>query len=244
MRACAATSAPRIISVLTTAVAIVFVARDCSAQIEQSGGRHLVIFVYNRCDHALGPGEIELRQVRDGVEEPVSTISTEGIARNDHTWTYFPDPLTEGQRYRVVFRADCVNDSAKTIYRESKSFVFRFSENWRSFSIDRDDVRDRGNLVRIEFGKGVNSPDVIFAKPGDLIEIDYMSGGAQASVEPRSGARHEVVAVSSIGPRPLVVNGKTVGIASFFEAKSRGDDWISIEVDGVARNYHILVRSK
>lgn len=244
MRACAENTAPRITLAFAAAISIVFATRECSAQIEQSGGRHLVIFIYNRSDQAIAAGEIELRQIRDDAEEPISTVSTDGIARGDSTWTYFPDPLLAGQRYRVVFRADCVTDASKIIYRESKSFVFRYSENWRSLSIDDEDVRDRGNLVRLEFGKGLNSSDVIFAKPGDLIEIDYMFQGTAASVEPKGGSHPEVVDVSRIGPRPVVLNGKAAGVASFFQARGRGDDWVSIEIDGVPRNFHVFVRSK
>jgi hypothetical protein len=225
-------------------ISILLSSPECSAQIEPVGGRHLVLFIYNYCDHAIAPGEVELREIRDGREQPISTISTEAIARDEYTWTHFPDPLVQGNRYRIIFRADCVNEGSKIIYRESRAFVFRYSENWRSLNIDRDDLRDRGNLVRLDFGKGLNSPDVVFAKPGDLIEIDYISQGVQASVEPKGGSHPDVVAASSVGPRPIVVNGKTVGIASFFEAKSRGDDWVSVEVDGTARNYHIFVRSK
>ncbi len=65
--------------------------------------------------------------------------------------------------------------------------MFRLSQNWRSLDIDREDLRNRGNLVRLEFGKGLNAPDIIFAKPGDLIEIDYMFQGPQPSVEPKGG---------------------------------------------------------
>jgi hypothetical protein len=244
MRAHVENTASRISLAITVAVSIFLVGPKCSAQVEQTGGRHLVLFIYNYSDLAIAPGEIELREIRDGAEEPVSTISTVWIPRGDYTWTYFPDPLLQGQRYRVIFRAEFVNDATKIVYRESQSFIFRSSENWRSLRIDRDDVRDRGNLVRLEFGKGLNAPDVIFAKPGDLIEIDYMFQRVQPSVEPKGGSRPQVVDVSRIGPRPVVVNGKTVGVASFFDAKSRGDDWVSIETGGSAHNYHIFVRSK
>jgi len=244
MRAHSENTASQLTLAVVAAVSIFLISPECSAQIEQRGGRHLVVFIYNHSGQTLAPGELELREIRDGGEDPVSTISTEGIPRGDYTWTYFPDPLVEGGRYRVVFRADCVGDASKIIYRESRSFVFRLSQNWRSLDIDRGDLRDRGNLVRLEFGKGLNTPDIIFAKPGDLIEIDYMFQGQQPSVEPKAGAHSQSVDVSPVGPRPVVVNAKTIGIASFFEAKSRGDDWVSIEIDGVAQNYHIFVRSK
>ncbi len=244
MRGHVANTASRIMLAVIAAASIFLISPECSAQIEQRGGRHLVIFIYNHSGQIIAPGELELRELRDGGEEPVSTVSTEGIPRGDSTWTYFPDPLAEGGRYRVVFRADSVSDASKIIYRENRTFVFRSTQNWRSLEIDRDDVRDRGNLVRLEFGKGQNAPETIFAKPGDLIEIDYKFEGQQPSVEPKGGARPQFVDVSPIGPRPVVVNAKTVGVACFFEAKSRGDDWVSIEIDGAARNYHIYVRSR
>ncbi len=244
MRACVENTATQITWAATAALWFFCIGPECSAQIEQSGGRHLVVFIYNHCDHAIAPGEIELREIRDGGENAISIISTAGIARGESTWIYFPDALMQGERYRVIFHADCVNAPSKIVYRASKSFVFRYSENWRSLSIDRDDVRDRGDLVRIEFGKGPGAPDVIFAKPGDLIEIDYIFQGVQTSVEPKGGSHSEVVDLSPIGLRHIVVNAKTVGIATFFEAKSRGDDWISIEVNGVTRNFHVFVRAK
>jgi len=244
MRGHLANTASQIMLAVMAAVPIFLIKPQCYAQIEQRGGRHLVVFIYNHSGQTIAPGELELREIREGGEEPVSTVSTEGIPRGDSTWTYFPDPLLEGGRYRVVFRADCVGEASKIIYRENRSFVFRSAQNWRSIDIDGDDVRDRGNLVRLEFGKGLNAPDIIFAKPGDLIEIDYMFQGQQPSVEPKGGAHPQFVDVSSIGPRRVVVNAKTAGVASFFEAKSRGDDWVSVEIDGVAHNYHIYVRSK
>jgi hypothetical protein len=246
MRAHINNSASPIALALTAALSSLALAPNCSAQIEPAGGRHLVLFVYNRCDHAIKAGEIELREVPGGggVDEAIAAISTEAIPRGEYTWTYFPDPLQQGRRYRVIFRAECASDGSKIVYRESRAFEFRFAENWRSLNIDGDDLRDRGNLVRVEFGKGLNTPDVVFAKPGDLIEIDYLFQGTQATVEPKGGSRSQIVDASPIGPRPIVVNGKSVGIASFFEAKSRGDDWVAIQVAGVSRNFHIFVRSK
>jgi len=246
MRAHLENTASHVIVALAAVISILAISPECSAQIEQRGGRHLVLFIYNYCGRDISPGELELRWIRDGAEEPVSFTSTEGIARNEYAWTYFPDPLVEGQLYRVVFRADCANDASKSVYRESRSFVFRFRQNWRSLNIDRDDLISRagGSLVRLEFNKGPNAPEEIFAKPGDLIEIDYLFPGFQPTIVPKGGSHPHVVDVSPLGVRPIIVSGKTVGIASFFEAKSRGDDWVSIEIDSVPRNYHIYVRSK
>ena len=244
MRARLEKTASQISLAVTAAVSMLLICPPCSAQIEQRGGRHLVVFIDNHSGYPIAPGELELIEIRDGGEDPLSSISTEGIRRDESTWVYFPDPLVERNRYRVVFRADCANDGSKIIYRESKSFVFRAVENWRSLEIDRDDVREKGNLVRVEFAKGQTAPDLIFAKPGDLIEIDYLFQGVQPRVEPKCGSHPQCVGVSSIGPRPIVASGKAVGVASFFDAKSRGDDWISIEVDGIPRNYHIFVRPK
>jgi hypothetical protein len=260
MRAPFENIASQIIAAITAVVAILAISPACSAQIEQSGGRHLVIFIYNYSGRAIAPGELELRSIRDGAEEAISVTSTEGIPRNDYTWTYFPDPLTEGQHYRVIFRADCGNSGSESIYRQSRSFVFRFQQNWRALNLDRDDVisHAHGGLVRVEVNKAANAPekaanapekaanapDAIFAKPGDLIEIDCLFQGSQPTIVPKGGSHPQVVDVSPLGARPIIVSGKTVGVAAFFEAKSRGEDWISIEIDNVPHNYYIFVRSR
>jgi hypothetical protein len=244
MRAQLADGASHIRLAVAAAISILITSPECSAQIERSGGRHLVIFIDNDSDHAIAAGEIELLEVRDAREDPISTVSTDAIPRSDRTWTYFPDPLIEGQRYRVIFRAQSAHDPGKVVFRESRPFVFRSAENWRSLTIDGSDLRNKGSLIRVEFGKGAAPPDVIHAKPGDLIEIDYLFEGAQPRVEPKGGSHSQVIDVTPAGPRQIVVGTKAVGVASYFEAKNRGDDWVSVEIDGVARKFHVLVGAK
>jgi len=98
-------------------------------------------------------------------------------------------------------------------------------------------------LVRVEI-QNAPAEAKIFAKPGDLIELDYILPGAQPIIEPKGGAHPNYIDVSPVGPKPIVVNDKTVGTASFFEAKSRGEDWVTIEVDGVPHRFHVFVIAK
>jgi hypothetical protein len=226
-----------------------------------------VVFIDNNSGRDIAPGELELWLIEGGEEEFVSATSTERIGRDEYTWTYFRDPLLEGRLYRVIFRADCEKDTLEYIFRKSKRFAFRYRENWRSLEIDREDVKRRpsGNLIRPDLksipstGKVSKADDnvhddalapgsqypethIIFAKPHDLIELDYYFEGAHRVV-PHGGSHPNVVGVSPIGPRPIFkAVDKPVGEACYFEAKSPGDDWVSIEFDGHRRRYHIWVQ--
>jgi hypothetical protein len=183
--------------------------------------------------------------------------------------TYYLDPAYSGRRYFITFAANCPDDSSKLIEFQSQPFVFDPSQPWVDLRIFPRDVVPRpapkGDLVRLKLTTvkaaastldsednlhdGVLAPGTaypekyeIHARPGDLIELDYLFvGNARPTVKPKGGANPNVVAVSPIGPRILVGYEQRYGVACFFAARSRGHDWVSIEVDGHPRRYEIWV---
>jgi hypothetical protein len=245
MRAHVENTASRIILAVTAAVSILIIGYECPAQ-DVTVGNQLWVTIENHTGDQIATGDLELLSIRNGGEELVSTISMRQIPVTEGTTVVFPDPLQGGRRYRVIFRADWAADRSKVVYFKSKGFVFPRVPTY-SIQLDIEPAhvvhRLTGRLIRFELNDNANLPKDIFVKPRDLIELDYTSlNVGQLRIAARGGARPNVVDVSPIGPRHILVNGATVSVASFFEAKSPGDDWVSIDIDGVTRTFHIWVR--
>ncbi len=266
MRAHVANTASLVLVAATAAISILNSRAECLAQAT-SGGPRLRCTIYNRSDYSFAPSDLELWLIRDGSEDFLTTTPVGAISTDRSREIYFQWEMQDGRRYRVVFHADCANDALKAVYFKSRSFVFRFDENWRRIDIDNEDVisRPRGNLIRPELktvpaGQKVSTADddvhndflpagaryperhEIFVKPRDLIEFDYFFEGTH-KVVPKGGSHSDVLSVSAIGPRSIINrDAKPVGKACYFEAKSIGDDWVSVEIDGHPRRYHIWVQ--
>ena len=193
----------------------------------------------------IGPGELELWiEQPDGSERPADPSITEPIPTGwEDTYAFDVSIIRPGAHFRLVFRADGENDLTKRIYFKSISFLYWPSQNGRRIVIFPDSVFDRpgikGKLARLEIRKNGGGPNSIDVNPGTLIEIDYIFDGDEPRVEPKQGSHPDVVKLSSLGPRFIVLNGKRTGVASYFEVKSIGEDRISIVVDGVPRHFHI-----
>jgi hypothetical protein len=207
--------------------------------------RMFYVTVDNQSGLEIAPGEIELWiEQPDGSERPADPSITEAIPFGwEDTYAFDVSFIRPGAHFRLVFRADCGNDLTERVYFRSISFLYWPSQNRKRILIDPDSVLDRpgikGKLARIKIRKNGGGPNSIDVNPGTLIEIDFIFDGDEPRVEPKQGSHPDVVKVSSLGPRFIVVNGKRTGVASYFEVKNIGEDRISIVVDGVPRHFHI-----
>ncbi|MGO9466895.1 MAG: hypothetical protein ACLQIB_33190 [Isosphaeraceae bacterium] len=240
MRAHVENTASQITLAVAAAVSILMIGSECPAQ-GVAVGDQLFVTIRNNCGDQIAAGELDLVLIPNGVE---STISIRGIPAAQGTLVWFPNPLQGGRRYRVVYRADWPDDPSKRVYFKSKIFVFQPVANWIRLDVGPAHVVARGgDLRKIELNNNQNVPDPIFANPGDLIEFDYTAVNVgRNAMAPRGGAHPDVVDISPIGPRSILANGIPNGAACFFVAKSRGDDWVSIDVNGVPRRFHIVVQ--
>jgi hypothetical protein len=214
---------------------------ECAAQER----RMFYVTINNYSGLEIGPGEVELWiEQPDGSERPADPSITEPILSGwEETYPIDVTIIRPGAHFRLVFRADCGNDLGKRIYFRSISFLYWPSQNGKRILIYPDSVFDRpgikGNLARFEIRKNGGGPNSIDVSPGTLIELDYIFDGDEPKVEPKQGSHPDVVQLSSLGPRYIVVNGKRTGVASYFEVKRIGEDRISIVVDGVPRHFHL-----
>jgi hypothetical protein len=259
--------------VFASAVSILVFSSECPAQNERVA-YYLRVSISNHTRHAIDPGEMKLFSVRGDVTQFVDSERTaeEVAAGGNSAETYYLDPAYNGRRYVMTFAANCADDSSKSIEFRSVPFEFDPSQPWVELRIFSRDVKPRpapkGDLVRVKLSTvkaGANSVDSednlhdgvlppgtvypekyeIHARPGDLIELDYLFVGSfHPTVTPKGGANPNVVNVSPIGPRTLLGYDQRYGVACFFEAKSRGHDWVSIEIDGHPRRYEIWVGEK
>jgi hypothetical protein len=243
MRAFAKVKTSLVFMAALAAVAVVTSYSECAAQGWPRRMFYVTIENYSR--HDFGPGEIELWvEQPDGSEKPADPSTTEGIP---NLWadTYAIDVtfIQPGVHFRLIYRAECADDSTKRVRFRSISFLYWPSQNRKTIEIYPGSVLDnpgiKGKLVRLETRKNGNLPDKLDVHPGTLIEIDYIFDNDTPKVEPGAGSHPDVVAVSPIGPRFLVVEGKRTGIASYFQVKKIGEDRVSLIVDGVPRHIHI-----
>ncbi len=236
-------AATRIAFTLTLASSLPIAGLAYAAQIEHGT---LYATVINFSGNDLAPGVIELWSVYgNGVEEPFDRIDIEDLADGwQDSGRFFRVPF--GRRYRLIYRANCEHDISKRAYFRSESFVWEPRRRWFSLTITDESIeiiRASGRLVRLDIQNAPPNSE-IYAKPGDLIELDYMLPGPQPLIAPKGGAHPECVEVSPIGPKPIIVNEKTVGTASYFYAKNRGEDRITVEVDSVPHRFKLFVIAK
>jgi hypothetical protein len=235
--------------VVVAAISALFLlkADSCVSAQDAPRGDHLHVRVTNRTDFFIGPGRIEIRA--DGTDK-LDAVRDTGYIPINYRGRYQVDArnLQIGSRYRVIYRAECEDDASKTIYARSIAFVLEIEDvTWRfiDLEVNNANVRPRvnGRLVRMNAPLAPNASHDIHVKPGDLLEIDYVVPGLLPTVIPKGGSHPDVVDVSTIGPRQITENDRPIGTASYFEAKSRGDDWVSIEIDGVPLWFRIWVGS-
>jgi hypothetical protein len=244
MRAFAKVKASLVFMTAIAAVTELTSYSECAAQGSWPR-RMFYVRVENYSGHVIGPGELELWvEQPDGSEKPADPSLTEDIP-NLWSETYPIDVtvIQPGAHFRLVYRADCADDSTKRVYFRSVGFLYWPSQNYKKIEISPASVLERpenkGKLIRLEARKNGGLPDKVDVNPGTLIEIDYIFDNDMPRIEPRPGSHPEVVSVSSIGPRFLFVDGKRTGIASYFQVKKIGEDRVSILVDGVPRHLHI-----
>jgi hypothetical protein len=244
MRAFAKVRASLVFMTAIGAVAELTSYSECAAQ-DYWPRRMFYVTVENYSGHEIGPGQLELWvEQPDGSEKPADPSMTEGIPNLwSETYAFDVTVIQPGAHFRLVYRADCADDSTKRVYFRSVSFLYWPSQNRKKIEIYPvsllENPGNKGKLVRLEVRKNGGLPDKVDVNPDTLIEIDYIFDNDMPRIEPRPGSHPEVVAVSSIGPRFLVVNGKRTGIASYFQVKKSGEDRVSILVDGVPRHLHI-----
>lgn len=208
------------------------------------------VLLQNRSGYVLDRGELEWRIVRDdGVEIPIEHRPTRIVGKGSLTWVDCDaEVLESGPRYRILYRANCIDDPTKRIMFSTVSFKFRsdafFEGHYIQFFVVRDNVSIRPvrrGVLRREVPLAASAETRIFAKPGDLIQLDYSGPVPFEKIDPKNGVRPHVVSVAAVPRCTAIVDEKPTRTEVFFDVKERGDDWIIVEVDGVQHKFHVVV---
>jgi hypothetical protein len=249
MRAHATDLAVKLASLGSVVVSLLVVNTQVLAQ-DDLDRRSFWVLIQNGSGYLLDRGELEWRIVRnDGVEVPIEKRPTRIVRVGSHTWVDCDaEVLQSGPRYRMLYRANCIDDPTKRILFSTVSFKFHstalFEGHYIQFFVVPDHVSTRPvrrGVLRRELPLSASSATEIFAKPGDLIQFDYSGPVPLERIEPQNGLRPHVVSVAAVPRRTAIVDDKPKFTEVFFDVKERGDDWIAVEVDGVPHKFHVVV---